>query len=284
MRAALVAVAILATGCTSTPGAPEPEPTPIVIGPGAVVDPEGVHLTFIQTRSLEGTNWAQVRMINGSDQDIEVSEVGLEWSGFPGEVQDFPYLVGAGLTLDLPYDLPDPDCAADPTEPAYALVLAPQMHLRQEIDPAGRRFLDRLWRTACEEQAIAAAAEFGYGDRWRVTGRGEDSVLHGTLVVTRATNQEPLRVAQVKGSVLFALELSGLTTLEAGASLAAIPLDITRGRCDEHGRSQSTQTFVWRVWLQIGSAPPISHIVTPTPPQQDRLLAFLDEACAGHVE
>jgi hypothetical protein len=223
-------------------------------------------------------------MINGSDQDIDVAQVGLEWPGFPGEVQDFPYLVGAGLTLDLPYDLPDPDCAADPGVPAYALVLADQISVQQEIDPAGRRFLDRLWRTACDQKAIAAAAEFGYGDRWRVTGTGEDSVLHGTLVVTRATNQDRLRVAQVKGSVLFALELPGQATLDAGAPRVAIPLDITRGRCDEHGRSQSTQTFVWRVWLQIGSNTPISHIVTPTPPQQDHLLAFLDEACAGHVE
>ncbi len=284
MRFALLVVAVVATGCTSTPAAPEPTPTPSVGGPGAAVDAEGVHLTFIQTRSLEGTNRAQVRMINESDQDIEVSQVGLDWPGFPGGVQEFPYLVGAGLTLDLPYELPDPDCAADPAEPAYALALAPGLELRQEVDPAGRRFLDRLWRTACDEQAIAAAAEFAYGDRWRVTGRGEESVLHGTLWVTRATNQERLRVAQLKGSVLFALQVRGAATLRAGAPRVAIPLDITRGRCDEHGRSQSTQTFVWRVWLEIGAAAPISHIVTPAPAQQDRLLAFLDEACAGHVE
>jgi hypothetical protein len=57
-------------------------------------------------------------------------------------------------------------------------------------------------------------------------------------------------------------------------------VEVRPGRCDEHARSQSTQTFVWRFWVQVGERPPVSHIVRPDEPTQERLLAFLDWACA----
>ena len=246
--------------------------------------PPGLELTFIQTRSLEGTDRAQVRVTNRTGGDVDVATVGVDWPGFPGEPQAFPYLVRDGRTLDLPYTLPDPDCRASAARaPAYALAASADASWREPMDPAGMRSLTRLWHTACDEQRIARVVTFAWGDAWVGEGRGESSVLHGRLLLTRGPRDVGVRVVQVKGSVLFALDLPAADRLPTGVDGAALPLDVRRGRCDEHGRRQSAQTFVWRVFVRWGAHPAVSHIVPLTGTQQARLQRFLDRACASHV-
>ena len=260
-------------GSSAPPGseASSPEPTP-----------EGLSLTFIQTRSLEGTGRAQIRVTNGTGTDYDVTRVGLDWPGFPSEPQPFPYLVPAGLTYDLPFDLPEPDCAEEnATTPAYAVATTADAAYRLPLDESGLRFLDRLWRTACDEQAVArVVSEFSYGERWVRRGVGRRAVLAGEVTLRRGPDPEPVTLTRAKGSVLFGLGLPGATRLETGASSATLPLVVRPGRCDEHARSQSTQTFVWRFWVRVGERAPVSHIVRPDEPDQEGLLAFLDWACA----
>jgi hypothetical protein len=147
----------------------------------------------------------------------------------------------------------------------------------------GTRFLTRLWRTTCNERRIRQAASVSYGNSWSEEGTGLPAVLHGRLLLTRPEGGQSfsgaVTVDQVQGSVLFELSTPGGTMLPEGASQVSLPLDISPGRCDQHGRSQSTQSFVFRVWLRLADGEPLAEIVQPTRAQQDRLLAFLDHAC-----
>ena len=143
----------------------------------------------------------------------------------------------------------------------------------------GLRFLDRLWQSTCNEKRIRRAVSLSFAGPWTQEGSGVKALLHGRLVLTRESGSDALSVDQVQGSVLFDLSLPSEGELAAGAEQAELPLDFGPGRCDEHARSQSTTTFVFRVWLRLGESDAMSVIVTPTREQQARLLAFLDRAC-----
>lgn len=240
----------------------------------------GVHLSFIQQRFDDGTNRAQVRVINNTRRILHVRKVGVVWPGFPTGLQPMDYPVPGGLTVDLRYLLPRADCSASAgSAPAYAVVTTKHRRIRQPMPADGTRFLTRLWRSTCNERRIQHAASVSYGDSWTEEGTGLGAVLHGRLLLTRRDENEAVTVDQVQGSVLFELKTPGGTMLPEAASRASLPLDVSPGRCDQHGRSQSTQSFVFRVWLKLADGEPLAEVVQPTKRQQDRLLAFLDHAC-----
>lgn len=285
----LVLAAVLAACGGQSPGKAGPSsPTArpslhrtITITPDPV--PKGIHLSFTQQRLDEGTRRSNVTVINGTHRILHVTRVGVDWPGYPGKPQRIAYPVPGQLTIDLRYLLPRADCSASAgAAPAYAVVTTPRRTIRRAMPAEGERFLTRLWRTTCNERRIrrAATISFGPSDSWTEEGHGLDAVLHARLLLTRGVRAEPVRVDQVQGSVLFELRTPGGTMLPTGVSQASLPLDASPGRCDQHGRSQSTQTFVWRVWLELADGEPIAQIVQPDERQQARLLAFLDRACS----
>ncbi len=285
---ALVSVALV-VGCGGGPDRPasaEPSQSRTVTARPDPLPP-GVALSFVQQRFDEGTRRAGVRVTNGGEAALRVRSVGIDWVGFPLRLHRVDYDVPGRSVVDLRYLLPDADCApAAGRAPATGVAVVREAGrtrtLRRPVDAEGRRFLLRLWRSACDARALRRAVEVSYADRWvrdDSAGDGLSAALDGALVLRRRSGEEPVRVDQVQGSVLMDLTLPGGTSLDPGADRAALPLRVRPGRCDEHGRSQSTQTFVWRVWLAVGDAAPRARVVTPTPAQQARLLTFLDSAC-----
>ena len=125
---------------------------------------------------------------------------------------------------------------------------------------------------------IAAAVNV----RWDVTGGSGDG-----LVLTRTGRAETDRVAveQVQGSVLFDLAVPSDAALSAEEEQVVVPVELSPGRCDEHARSQSTQTFLWRAWLRLGDGPLLPLVLQPPRRDHERLLAWLDRECGdftGH--
>lgn len=250
--------------------------------------PAGVGLSFVQQRVDEGTRRAGVRVSNGDTDPLRVVAVGIDWAGYPLRLHRVAYDVPGRSVVDLRYLLPRARCDVDaasraPTGVAVVRRAGRLRTLRRQVDAEGRRFLDRLWRTDCDARALRRAVRVSYADRWvrdRDAGDGLAAELDGALVLRRRSGEAPVRVDQVQGSVLMDLAVTGPATLRAGAERVSVPVRVRTGRCDEHGRSQSQQTFVWRVWLAVGDAEPRARVLTPTPRQQRRLLAFLDAACS----
>ncbi|WP_445257190.1 hypothetical protein [Nocardioides aurantiacus] len=290
--APLVALGLL-VGCGGAPSAaPSSSPSGGPYSDSTVTArpdpmPSGVGLSFVQQRFDEGSRRAGVRVSNGDDASLRVVSVGIEWAGFPLRLQRAAYDVPGRTVVDLRYRLPRAACTpAAAAAPATGVAVVRQAGrlrtLRRPVDAEGRRFLERLWRSDCDARALRRAVSVSYADRWTrdpAAGDGLSAALDGALVLERRSGAEPVHVDQVQGSVLMDLALPGPVTLAGDADRVVLPLRVRPGRCDEHGRSQSTQTFVWRVWLVVGDAEPRARVVTPTPAQQDRLLAFLDAAC-----
>lgn len=283
LLAALAVGTVVVIGDDETPsdGAAEPTEPATPASPTPTELPPGIHLSFIQQRFDEGTRRSQLRVVNNTGRTLHVDRLGVDWAGYPTGLQRADYDVPAGWTIDLRFVLPRPDCAsAAGAAPAYAVITTPrQGRVRQPMPDDGMRYLDRLWQTTCNEQRVRRTAEIAFSGPWSEEGSGLSAVLHGRLLLTRQEGVDAVTVDQVQGSVLFELSLPGETVLAADADRVALPLDISPGRCDEHGRSQSTQTFLFRVWFRLGESDPLSVVVTPTGAQQVRLLAFLDRVC-----
>lgn len=286
-------VALVATGCSGTPGdgarpAPGPSHTTITLLPETV--PPGIGVSFVQQTVDAGSRRADVRVRNGTDRPLPVTAVGIDWAGFPGRVQPVDYRVPPRSVVDLHYRLPRAGCRTGvASSPMRGVVVTQGRTVVRRIPAEGRRFLRRLHEAACEAREVAAHVELG----WDVSGRPAavesgswlDAVRRARLVLARRPRRHPrpVRVTQVQGSVLFELSLAGRARLPARRQRAVVPIAVTPGRCDEHARSQSTQTFTWRVWLRIGRSRVLPVVLEPRRRDHARLLAWLDRACAGHT-
>jgi hypothetical protein len=287
--ALLVGLGATAQACDTSGGDAEKpipsSPRTIVVTP--IPLPSGVRLSFVQQRIDEGTRRAEVRVQNGTDRPVRVREVGIDWAGFPLHLQRFPYVVGPQSTVDLPYRLPPAVCgAAVVRAPIVGVAMTRSGVVRRPVEADGVRFLQRIHRAACAERRLAAAVDLRYSDRFTLVHRGGRLLLRTVLVLDRGRSRQPIRVVQVEGSVLFDLRLTGRRLLPPRATVATVPIEVRDGgRCDPHSRGQSTQTFLFRMWLRIGEGELLPRILQPTKPQQVRLLAFLDRACAtaGHT-
>jgi hypothetical protein len=288
-RTVALAVAVLAallTGCSSggseDPQEPASADRTLVVTPDPL--PPRVELSFTQQRIREGTRRARVRVANGTDRALRVTRVGLGWPGYAGRLQAEPYTVPAGQVIDLPYRLPRAVCTGTAGRaPMYGVVATRSGEIRRRLEPDGVRFLRRIWRSECDTRRVRRSVRLA----WDVagspaateTGSGLTARRRIHLVLTRVGGQAPVRVEQAQGSVLFELSLPDTPALAAASARTRAPVTVSPGRCDEHGRSQSTQTWGWRVWVALAGREPVAVLVPPARPQQATLLAFLDRAC-----
>ncbi len=294
MRTVAAVLALLLTaGCSgeTSPEADRAQPvTPghrtITLLPETV--PPGTGISFIQQRIDEGTPRSQVRVVNGTDHPIHVRAVGIDWEGFPADAQPLTTIVPAQTILDLRYRLPAPDCRASAYSSTMAgVVVTTKRTIRRSMPADGRRFLERLWRTACDEQTIARAVQVRLDFTGRPdtveSGTGLEAARRGHLVLTRVgAGREQVEVTQTHGSVLFTLATPAGRELAPYRRRVRLRLDVIPGRCDEHARSQATQTNVWTIRVRIGATRRVMPLVLLVPERQlETLLAFLDRACSG---
>jgi hypothetical protein len=240
-----------------------------------------MELSFIQQRVDEGTPRAQLRAISAEDAPIVVTGIGLDWPGY-GEAfrRVYDTTIPAGGTLDLRIVLPDPDCSVeDPGRVApVGIVETGETTVRDRLDESGQGFLDRIWQRACAEQRVSEAVGISLGDTWHQVGGGRATELLGTLELVRRDSEHVVRIPSVKGSVLFAVELDRPVVLDADAERASYPVSLVPLRCDEHARTESTQSFLFRVRVEIGAEQLVVPLV-PDPAIQAAALRALDEAC-----
>lgn len=297
--APMMVVALLVTGCRSTDDEPVPESTSAPSRLIATLPPEppGIRMSFLQQRIWEGGRRADLRIINITDSTLLVRRIGIDWAGFPGRLQRHKQRVGPGATLDLHYRLPDPDCTARPDDAANGVAEladrgAGPSRIRRPIDEAGMRFLTRLWSEACARRQVDELLTIDWSvpdprDPGLLHGDGPGATLDGHLTLRRKAGSEhpEVRAVSLQGTVLFDLTLARPTRgLAAGQGATRVPVTIGAGRCDEHARSQASQPFTFRLALQIADNSTLtSVVVTPSRPDQRRLLTFLDLACAGRT-
>lgn len=245
---------------------PEPEP--------------GIHLSLVQQGVDEGSRLVRLRVQNATDAALRVRRVGMDWPGYGLVTAASRETVGPGATLDLPFTLPAPRCDADVAGRPVGVAVLASRTVRREVDDTGVRFAQRWWRTACALERLGRAVELSYGGPWQADGSGPDATMRTTLRVVRRAGDEQVTLVSAQGTVLFDLAVDGTPTLEPGLDGGDLGLLVSPGRCDQHARSQVSQPFTFRYNFRLGDDPALLPVVVkPTPAQQRRLLAFLDDVC-----
>ncbi len=243
-----------------------------------------VTLGFTQLLPFEGTNRGLLRVVNVGDDELSVTRIGLDWPGFGPEFrQDKEVTLAPDQTMDLTLTLPEPDCAAG-SAPVRGIVQTGTAETRQPLVDVSQTYVRRLWTTQCSARFVDERLGVVYGDRWARLGSGADSIIRGTLNLTRRSGDEPVQLLGVQGSVLYRLRLPGPTLLPTGRRAVFLPIEIgPANRCDEHARGQATAAFAFRLRLRIGMADPLTLHVTPPEHGQVAASAMLDRVCRARA-
>ena len=112
----------------------------------------------------------------------------------------------------------------------------------------------RAHQRECATAEVLDAVELGFGDDWALVGPRR---AQGTLTVTPRDGREA-EVDAVSTSIVF------VTEVLAGATPAAVPLDVVAARCDTHALIESKKTFTFTVSVSVdgGDAVPV-EVVPP---------------------
>lgn len=267
---------------SGSPGVDEPAAPTSTYRTVTAAPPEpGLHLSFFQLRLEEGSRWARLRIENNTPDELRVRRVGLDWPGYGRFTRPITETVAAQTTADVPFRLPRARCGATGEQRTpVAVVRLDSGTLSDPVDDMGARFAQRLWSTECDARLLHRTAAFSFAGPWQVSGRDDEARLSARVRVLRRAGDQPITWSGAQGTVLFGMQRAGTTRLAAGDRTALLPVRFSPGRCDQHGRSQVSQPFTFRLQIRVGDrVTPSSLVLMPDRRQQRTLLAFLDHAC-----
>lgn len=288
--AAIALIAIAAVACTS-----DDDPTPSAAGSTtstattAAADPGAVpfRADLNQNRIQEGTREVNAKLRNISDEPLTVASVSLDSDQFepmPPAAKNSTFV--PGQTIDLVVEYGTPTCEGDLTELAYDVTLDDGMQYTVPVNHHGVAWLGRLYDRECALASIASIASIRYGDEFRRERVDGELVLVGDLVVTAAPDADPaasFTVDEFFGSVLVnvgAYDPSELPrTFTASDGELRLPMTIGAFRCDPHARGESSQTFLWSVYLTPADGPQVRLILKPGQRLQLEALDLIDDVC-----
>lgn len=239
-----------------------------------------------QFRPDEGTNRLHAGVTNQGPGTVRVSAARVEGGGFTwAQVRVPPAPVPPGQTAAFVIRYGAPRCTGHPGRPSLvATVDGVARRLPLHVDLPG--LLGRLRRDACAARRLARTAAVSL--RWaaRTAVRHGQEYLPGTLTLTRRAPGPAVHVVDLGGSVLFELrpgrpgELPATLRGHQHRERVAVRLVPAR-RCDAHARGQSSQTFLFGVFLRPAGEPTHRAVFIPDRAVQQRLLDLLDRSCRG---
>lgn len=278
---------LMTAACSGDPAPP---------GPSRATSEPGLHATVVQQRIDEGTRRIAVEVTTDGSTSLHVVGVQLVSPGFePTAPTPKDTVFAPRQTIDLTLTYGDPVCdGVDPTAGLAAELTVQEASgtprtTRVPVTGPGVGLVRRLHESECAQQRLYAAVSLQFSPDFHrrvVAGR---PVLAGRLQLRRPDSGGSGAVVVVdslSGSVLFDFlprhpPGSGpVAQLSAGDSGLSVPVVIaSRGRCDQHARSQSTQTFLFSVFVRVAGEPEQRQIMVPPRPLQRQALAYLDAIC-----
>lgn len=256
---ALAGCAGCAGGAGGVAAAPSPAPTGL---------PEGVTVEVVQLRADVAVRQAQVHLVNGSDEPLEIGDVTVEDARFAAPatrvIAGRTSILPAGGELDVRVQLPEVSCAsasaaADEGPVVELEILAGGESTTLSVpadDPLG--FLAPLHERECRAEALAGAAELSF-TAFTPSAPGEPATLQLTIAPTgegraavaavQATNLLSFGPATVDGAFPVDVEV----TPDATVSVVDIPVLPTR--CDPHAVQEDKRGTIFDVRLELDGEP-----------------------------
>ena len=247
--------------------------------------PLGVSLS--QSRFDEGTRQLRAAVTNTGHRTVHVDTAGIAWPGFapsPAPVPDGD--LGPGQTAGLVLEYGEPRCDSPSAgRPAMAVVVdGAEQTVPLERDDA--RGLIRLHVRACAQQRLERSVAVSLRMRLQPVTRAGEEYLPGAVVVRRrAGSTDELSVLDLAGSVLLDLaprDGRSVLPVRLAAEDDVLRLPVLIGsvhRCDAHALGQSSQTFLFSIYVTLGGQPGQRVIAIPDKPTREALTGILDRDC-----
>ncbi|MDR7321322.1 hypothetical protein [Catenuloplanes niger] len=164
-------------------------------------------------------------------------------------------------------------------EPATAVLTVRDGDRTREVAlplPYAGELLTSLLRADCEQTEVARVATA------TLTGLAErpDGALDAVVRLTRTGGTEPVRMTELRGSILYTLTPVGERAgLAAGQATADIAVTIDSNRCDPHAVGEVKKPYEFPVWLAVGDAPAVHTLIEVPAAAQEILLGFVHRRC-----
>jgi hypothetical protein len=258
---------------------------------------DGLTATLEQYREDEIQGLISVQTTNRSTSTVQFVDLRLAWAGLSDEE---PYArttqLGPGVTFDIRVHQGDAVCGSPPTSAGAPPPGAPVAlgHVSVDGGPPElvavpiedrRSVLPRVYRTSCEAQRLAWAADLRFGDAWTpTTNAAGHPAVSGTIEVRRNQSDEAIVVTHIDGSVLLRINpvppSDPVAVLAPDQQTATIPILVEQsGNCSAHALAESKKTFVIPIGVAVGDEDPAADIVTFDTAAKQLLNALINESC-----
>ncbi len=240
---------------TTTTSVPEPE---IVIPPGILAA-----MPF-QNRLDVAQGIFQMKMYNGTEEDLPIVGVQLVWAGLTTPVSDRANMLIAGDRLDYPVKLAPATCVGDgtiadmpdPNEAYVRVLLADGRELRAPVFDV-LHFARKLYLADCERQFIGTQVGIEWVDLHEVMLEGRP-VTQGVLRLTRLAGEGAVTIELIRPTIIFTFNVLGgaagdlVAMLPEDSDRLDVPVQFLEGRCDAHAASEVSQPFEFSATLDLG--------------------------------
>lgn len=243
--------------------------------------PEGVEVSLMQLRSDVAARQAQVRIANGTDDAIRISDVVVDDDRFADAAeradQGRTTTVRPGATVDIRVQLPAMDCRTDAGSPTVALTL-PTGVARGSIDDA-LGVLAPLHERECRAERLAEEISLtfaGFEPAQNPDPAALDLLVEttggGEALVTgiRPTN---LLGFDGLGGAALPLEIDAST---AGVGVVTLPL--VPQRCDPHAVQEDKRGTVFILDVEIDGEAGVIELAADDE-LRGRILTWVSEWC-----
>ncbi|MDP9792203.1 hypothetical protein J2S43_000715 [Catenuloplanes nepalensis] len=238
---------------------------------------------LVQHRTDQVTRTVKIQLSNRGDAPIQVVRAELRSPSFTGAGPvDTDTLVMTGdVRTDIRIGYGRGVCAGPAgtltAEPATAVLSVRDGDRKRKVElalPYPSELLNSLLRADCEQAEVARVATA------TLTGLAErpDGALDAVVRLTRTGGTEPVRMTQLRGSILYTLTAAP-RTLAAGATTLDIPLTIDSNRCDPHAVGEVKKPYEFPIWLAVGDAPAVYTLIEVPTEAQEALFAFVHRRC-----
>ena len=124
---------------------------------------------------------------------------------------------------------------------------------RVAIDADGRALLDRLVDDACRREALDRQVDVAFSPDDAVAISPVE--VEATLRLRRTGGDDTVTVDAIGSNVIFAVT-APTATLGADDSVLEVRVLLNASRCEPHALAESKKTWLFPVWLALGSGTP----------------------------
>ncbi len=253
--------------------------------------PVSFHATLLQYRPDEGTNRVEVELTNRGSDPVVVRAVRISWTGVQGTPRtpkDTTYAAGQIIDLTTTYGTAVCDRPTPTDQPRALATMDDGRTVEVNIDRHGWDMLKRFRVHDCALQRLKETASVSLGAPFRSVHIGGSEYLRGNLELRRpghGDDSTAVTVSTLTGSVLLTFTAPPTSplpaTLEPGEAAIDVPVLIgSTFRCDDHGRSQSTQTYLLSAYVRLGDDRSLVRIIViPDAKLRAQAQGLMDRAC-----